>query len=147
MIRRYFPDAKIRRSWMLLRVLHGLAGFTVAVIGYAYSPITPSPDELPAGLVIITEIIPLWVWGLPWAFAGAMCIASSIMDLRPPWLARSAGITVAICLVWSLAYLAGWLIVGGRGWVSAAIYMFGALMCFAFAEALAILRRVLEVAR
>lgn len=141
MVRRFFSENKIRFRWALIRLIYAAFGVATVVTGIAYLPITDGPESLPYGLALLTEWIPVELWGAAWAAAGVYGIVAAALDLRPPYLSWSAGALFALHGAWSAAYTAAWLLgKGTRSWLTAASYWDPTLLVLAVAIAATMLR-------
>lgn len=123
------PDGQIalERLWTLTRLLY--AGFSIAsiVTGLSYLPLVHGPAELPDALLLITGIIPVWVYGILWLVAGVAGLIAAIMDLRPPWLAIGTSLQFGMAFVWASSYTVAWLQEWDRSYVSSSSYWARAL--------------------
>jgi hypothetical protein len=93
--------------------------FAFLDLAFALIMATTTDPSTSAGYAFLSRIAPLWVWAVPWAVVGLLCLAYSIAEHdRPAFIAVSA-----LKVGWGVLYLAGWL--WGeidRGYVAAVIW-------------------------
>ncbi|MER5461685.1 hypothetical protein ABT010_13545 [Streptomyces sp. NPDC002668] len=94
-------------------------GTVWSLIGYGQIT-SPPPDQ--RGLKLLTDILPLQVWGWLWFTAGLVAIVSAWMPQGWDWPGFLA--LPLIVLPWFFAYLLAWWPLGvfPRGWIAAALY-------------------------
>lgn len=96
----------------------------------AYLPITDTPSELPAGLQLISSVIPLEVWAAAWLLVGVFAAVYAFR--RPDYLAW--GLVVGMMSAWAIGYVLGWFSSFGspagisREWLNASTYGLPAVM-------------------
>ena len=112
--------------------LNGLRGVALIVMGLyaltravAYLPMAGAgPEQLPRGLAILSEIIPIQAWGGVWLILGVTFILRAFTRNDSfAW-----GCATGIMVIWGLGYAFGWidsLIVGNpnRDWIRAMSYI------------------------
>lgn len=93
-------------------------GAVWALIGYGQIT-SPPPDQ--RGLHLLTDRVPLEVWGWLWVTAGVVAILSAFL---PQGSDRFGFLALAMIVTpWIISYLyAWWQGTFGRGWIAAALY-------------------------
>lgn len=88
-------------------------GMVAAPFAVTYSPLTNPPAMLPAGLAVISSVIPIAVYGTLWALSAVLCWAAAFTSRagqQRDRLDRAAwSLHVALMAVWALTYFIGWL--------------------------------------
>lgn len=105
-------------------------GLTVAGLmcigrGWAYLPASSGPERLPAGLDFLAAFVPIVVLGVLWMLGGVVALAAVALATRRdrwPWW-WSFLPAIGLHTLWGTAYLVGWGIEGGRGWLNAVTYL------------------------
>lgn len=89
--------------------------WTVRGLGY-FGPL--AIDSVPAGLIAIAGIMPLWIWGVAHIVASLGMVAGLVF--RPAWVIGTS-LMACVCAVWIAGYTSA-SITGenARGWVTAA---------------------------
>jgi hypothetical protein len=83
----------------------------------AGAPLSTSSSGSYAFLV---ALLPLWVWAVPWAVVGLVCLVSAFRDEDRAAFVAASGLKVG----WGSLYLAGFLLSEiPRGYVSAVIWL------------------------
>lgn len=121
--------AIIKKHINLRKVAIALLGVYCLIRGIAYLPFTTSGENLPTGLDLMSQIIPITVWAGVWMTAGVVCLIQSFRKYDGIAIPLATG----LMLGWGFFYGAGWiadLIVGdyGRGWLTASSYMIPAIV-------------------
>ena len=94
-------------------------GTVWSLIGYGQIT-APQPDQ--RGLKLLTDVLPLSVWGWCWMTAGLVAIVSAW--LRQGWDWPGFLALPLMVVPWFFAYLLAWWPLGvfPRGWIAAALY-------------------------
>lgn len=115
-----------------IRIVLGLYGLLAVIFGLSYTSILTEALPAPPGLNLITDVLPIWVWGGLWIAAGLMGVLSVFTSLR--WEFRIGfNILVWLQMLWTFSFLTSWVFnIGGgkssaRDYVAAAVFGFGAL--------------------
>lgn len=114
-----------------IRTVLGLYGLMAIIFGLSYTSLLGEALPAPPGLDLVTNVLPIWVWGGLWMAAGAMGISAAITSLR--WEFRLGfNILVWLQLLWAVSYLIHWIFnqevkSAARDYIVAAIFAFGAL--------------------
>lgn len=95
-------------------------GFVDFVIGY--SLIDPTSRAQASALLTyraMREVLPLAAWGWVWVAVGAVCVAQAFARRD----ALGFGAAIGIKVVWTLGFLASWLVYGAdRAWIGATMW-------------------------
>lgn len=143
------PDRLIRR----LNGPRGSALLAVALIAapfaVGYSPLTTPPPRLPAGLDILTSVVPIVVYGGVWTAVAVLCVFAAFTDKRGRQrtrLDRAAwSAFVGLLVIWALSYMLGWVLSlsnyppaanGRQDYIAAGIYTGVALFTAIVARAI-----------
>lgn len=100
-----------------MAVLVGVVALAWIVRGLGYfGPL--AIDSVPAGLIAIAGIMPLWIWGVAHILASLSIVVGIVF--RPAWIAGTS-LMAGICAVWFVGYTSAWITGENvRGWVTAA---------------------------
>lgn len=143
------PNRVVRR----LNGPRGSALLAVALIAapfaVAYSPLTNPPANLPAGLMILSTVIPIVVYGALWTVSAVLAATAAWTDpqgRQRDRLDRAAwALFVGLLSVWAASYFIGWVLyLGGwehamnssRSYIQAGIYFGVALFVAICARAM-----------
>lgn len=113
-----------------IRIVLGMYGLLAVIFGLSYTPILREPLPAPPGLDLITNVLPIWIWGSLWIAAGIMGISAAITSLR--WEFRIGfNVIVWLQMLWTFSYLIHWVFnrnlpSAARDYVVAVIFAFGA---------------------
>lgn len=114
-----------------IRIVLGLYGLLAVIFGLSYTSILKESLPAPPGLDLITNVLPIWVWGVLWMAAGILGISAAITSLR--WEFRIGfNVIVWLQMLWTVSYLIHWIFNLGvksavRDYVVAVIFAFGAV--------------------
>lgn len=114
-----------------IRMVLGLYGLLAVIFGLSYTSILGEPLPAPPGLDLVTNVLPIWVWGGLWIAAGLLGGLSAINTRR--WEFRIGfNVLVWLQLLWMFSYLLHWVLDRGpeladRGYAIAVVFAFGAL--------------------
>lgn len=97
--------------------------------GLAYSG-TAIPEPLPLGLNTISELVPIWVYGILWIAAGIDCLWVAHKRKAPLAVAFMTGMPT----LWGSAYLISWVASGfdSRDWITVILYYCLAMIAVCF---------------
>lgn len=123
------PTVRRRPAWLFPRGAASaallVAGIYCLLRGIGYLPVGGSTVEnLPSGLSLLTNVIPIEGWGAAWAVVGVVvCIRSFSYNDALAW-----GVVVGMMVIWGLGYSVGWImsVVDGapnREWLSMSSYL------------------------
>lgn len=88
-------------AWVLRGALVVVATFCFfRSIGYST---LYRPEQIPAGVALVTAFVPLWVWSLLWFLAALFAVAS----VPKAWPGGSIG-CAALSFVWATGYAVSW---------------------------------------
>ena len=121
--------ATIKNHVNLRKIAIALLGIYCLIRGIAYLPFATTGENLPTGLDLMSQIIPISVWAGVWITAGVICIVKTFKKEEGIAIPLATG----LMLGWGFFYGAGWvadLFVGenGRGWLTASSYMIPAIV-------------------
>lgn len=134
----------------ILRGLNGprgsvlLAAALVCILhGIAYTPLTDGPVDTPLALEVLSEFIPLEVYGIAWFVAGTFAIVGAFRDRRGRQRdhadAWGFGAVTGMFIAWGLTYVSGWIIATtdgqpSRSWITGGLYIAVAVIVAASAR-------------
>ena len=122
-------DGKVPR-WIEPRYIGLLfASLGCLLFGTAYTPLSNVPAQLPPGLTILADYVPIWVFGGLWLLTGVAGVVTIVARRRGPIV--FAGM-VSMYTLWTAAYTAGWILGNERGWVAAGIFLVMLGMVYSF---------------
>lgn len=99
-----------------------LAFFALVDVVFSYFLARMPADAAKSGSYpFLATIAPLWVWAIPWALSGLLCVLYAPRMMPEDRVAFAAA--SAVCVGWSVIHLAGW-VVGEipRGFVAAVVW-------------------------
>jgi hypothetical protein len=104
-----------------------LAGLVLA-LGHAFA-FFPPVSLVPAGLALVSTVVPLYVYAVLWAISGVVAFVGAVTkqgkqrDLFDAW---GHGLLAGMLLLWGVTYLLGWAVEpvpGSRVWLVGILYL------------------------
>lgn len=104
-----------------------LAGMVLA-FGHAIA-FFPPVALAPAGLALLSQVVPLGVYATMWAITGVVALCGAVTNQgkqRDHFDAWGHGLLAGMLLMWGVTYLLGWAVMpvpGSRTWLVGILYL------------------------